>query len=78
MNNSMSSSENVSNQNRLSSLQISILRLFSQDLEEQQTLEIRKMLLDYFDLQLQKELEVVIEEKGYTTEDYYQMLNSKS
>ncbi|MER0442101.1 hypothetical protein [Emticicia sp. W12TSBA100-4] len=74
----MSSSENVSNQNRLSSLQISILRLFSQDLEEQQTLEIRKMLLDYFDLQLQKELEVVIEEKGYTTEDYYQMLNSKS
>ncbi len=74
----MSSSENVSNQNRLNSLQISILRLFSQDLEEQQTLEIRKMLLDYFDLQLQKELEVVIEEKGYTTEDYYQMLNSKS
>ncbi len=74
----MSSSENVSNQNRLSSLQISILRLFSQDLEEKQTLEIRKMLLDYFDLQLQKELEVVIEEKGYTTEDYYQMLNSKS
>ncbi len=74
----MSSSENVSNQNRLNGLQISILRLFSQDLEEQQTLEIRKMLLDYFDLQLQKELEVVIEEKGYTTEDYYQMLNSKS
>ncbi|WP_305951913.1 hypothetical protein [Emticicia oligotrophica] len=74
----MSSSENVSNQSRLNSLQISILRLFSQDLEEQQTLEIRKMLLDYFDLQLQKELEVVIEEKGYTTEDYYQMLNSKS
>lgn len=74
----MLSSENVSNQNRLSRLQISILRLFSQDLEEQQTLEIRKMLLDYFDLQLQKELEVVIEEKGYTTEDYYQMLNSKS
>lgn len=74
----MSSTENISNQNRLNSLQISILRLFSQDLEEQQTLEIRKILLDYFDLQLQKELEVVIEEKGYTTEDYYQMLNSKS
>jgi hypothetical protein len=64
--------------NRLNSLQISILRLFSQNITENQTHEIREMLMDYFDKQLKTELEAVIEQKGYTTDDYHKMLNSKS
>ncbi len=74
----MSSFENVSSSQRLNSLQISLLRLFSQNISDNQTLEIRKLMMDYFDVQLKKELEIVVEQKGYTTEDFHQMLNAKS
>ena len=74
----MSSFENISNSPKLNSLQISLLRLFSQNIPDNQTLEIRKLMMNYFDIQLKAELEKVIEEKDYTEEDYHQMLNSKS
>ena len=74
----MSSIENISNSPRLNSLQISLLRLFSQNISDNQTLEIRKLMMNYFDVQLKAELETVIEEKGYTEDDFRQMLNSKS
>jgi hypothetical protein len=74
----MSSTENISNASRLNNLQISLLRLFSQNISDDQTLEIRKLMMNYFDIQLKAELETVIEEKGYTTDDFRQMLNTKS
>lgn len=74
----MSSFENISNSPKLNSLQISLLRLFSQNIPDDQTLEIRKLMMNYFDVQLKVELEKVVKEKGYTEEDYHQMLNSKS
>ena len=74
----MSNIENISNSPRLNSLQISLLRLFSQNISDDQTLEIRKMMMNYFDVQLKAELEKVVEEKGYTEDDFRQMLNSKS
>lgn len=74
----MSSIENISNSPRLNNLQISLLRLFSQNISDDQTLEIRKLMMNYFDVQLKAELETVIEEKGYTEDDFRQMLNSKS
>jgi hypothetical protein len=74
----MSSIENISNSPRLNSLQISLLRLFSQNISDDQTLEIRKLMMNYFDIQLKAELETVIEEKVYTEDDFRQMLNSKS
>jgi hypothetical protein len=74
----MSNIENISNSPRLNSLQISLLRLFSQNISDDQTLEIRKLMMNYFDVQLKAELEKVIEEKGYTEDDFRQMLNSKS
>jgi hypothetical protein len=55
-------------------LQISLLRLFSQNISDDQTLEIRKLMMNYFDVQLKAELEKVIEEKGYTEDDFRQML----
>ena len=70
----MSSFENISNSPKLNSLQISLLRLFSQNIPDNQTLEIRKLMMNYFDIQLKAELEKVVEEKGYTEEDYHQML----
>ncbi len=74
----MSSFENVSSSPKLNSLQISLLRLFSQNISDNQTLEIRKLMMDYFDAQLKTELETVIEQKGYTTDDFHAMLNAKS
>jgi hypothetical protein len=74
----MSNIENISNSPRLNSLQISLLRLFSQNISDDQTLEIRKLMMNYFDVQLKDELETVTEQKGYTEDDFRQMLNSKS
>jgi hypothetical protein len=74
----MSNIENISNSPRLNSLQISLLRLFSQNISDDQTFEIRKLMMNYFDIQLKAELEKVVEEKGYTEDDFHQMLNSKS
>lgn len=70
--------EGSAHANKLNDLQISLLRLFSQKISDAQTLEIRRLLMDYFDAQLKTELEKVIEQKGFTDEDYRQMLYAKS
>ncbi len=59
---------------KLSDLQISLLRIFEQKLDQEQTLEVRKLLMDYFDRKLQVELEEVSVQKGYTETDYRRML----
>ena len=61
---------------RLSDIQISILRLFDQGINEDETFELRKILLDYFDKKLQSELDKVLEEKQYSDKDYHKMLNN--
>jgi len=61
---------------RLSDIQISMLRLFDQGINEDETFELRKILLDYFDKKLQSELDKVLEEKQYSDEDYHKMLNN--
>lgn len=67
-------SEN-SESTKLNSLQISLLRLFEQKLDQSDTLEVHKMLMDYFDHKLQAELEEVTARKGYTEDDYRKMLS---
>ena len=61
---------------RLSDIQISMLRLFDQGINEDETFELRKILLDYFDKKLQSELDKVLEEKQYSDKDYHKMLNN--
>jgi hypothetical protein len=63
---------------KLNSLQISLLKLFSQDISDDQSMDIRKILLEYFDKELKNELEEITIKKGFTQEDYREMLNSKS
>jgi hypothetical protein len=41
-------------------------------------MDIRKILLEYFDKELKDELEIVTKEKEYTVKDYREMLDSKS
>jgi hypothetical protein len=62
---------------KLNSLQLSLLRLFTH-ISEAQTLEVRKILLEYFDGKLKAELDTVVKEKGYQEEDFRQMLGEKS
>ena len=59
---------------KLTDLQISVLRLFDQGLDQQQTLEVRRLLMNYFSIQLKNEVSRVVEEKGYTEDDFRRML----
>ncbi|WP_373515544.1 hypothetical protein [Persicitalea sp.] len=59
---------------RLNSIQISLLRLFDQNLNQSRTLEVRQLLMDYFDENLKAELDIVTAQRGYTEEDYRKML----
>ena len=59
----VSTSEKFRGNGRLNDMQISILRLFEQGISETDELKVRKMLMDYFDDGLQKELEEVLEKK---------------
>lgn len=63
---------------KLSPLQISLLRLFEHGISEQQTLEVRRMLVAYFSEQLQQEVERVNQERNYSAADIDQMLNDPS
>jgi hypothetical protein len=74
----MSSPSLTPKSKKLNSLQLSLLRLFGQNINENQTLEIRKILMDYFDKQLKSELETVTKEKGYNESDFQKMLSEKS
>lgn len=60
---------------KLNDLQISLLRLFSQKISTQETLEVRQILMNYFDQQLKTELDVVLAEKNYIESDFERMLN---
>ncbi|MEO6288026.1 MAG: hypothetical protein ABIN80_06355 [Dyadobacter sp.] len=59
---------------KLSEIQISLLRLFDQGISESETIEVRKMLMDYFDQGLRNELDEVLSKKKYTDQDYRKML----
>ncbi|WP_046376131.1 hypothetical protein [Spirosoma radiotolerans] len=59
---------------KLTDLQISLLRLFDQGLNQQQTLEIRRLLMNHFSSQLTEEVNRAVEEKGYTEDDFHRML----
>jgi len=59
----------------LSDIQISMLRLFDQGISETDTLKLRRILMDYFDKELQSELEKVLEKKQHSEDDYHKMLS---
>lgn len=52
-----------------------LLRLFSRPMTTSDTEAIRKMLLEYYETLLQKEVDKVMEEKSITREDFDRLLN---
>jgi hypothetical protein len=62
----------------LSPIQVSLLRLFNRPMSDNETEELKKLLLNYYSDRLEQEVTKVIEEKGYSQKDFDNMLNQKS
>ncbi len=62
----------------LNPVQISLLRLFNRPMSENETLEIKKLLVDHYSEILKQEVTKAIEEKGYTQQDLDNLLHADS
>jgi hypothetical protein len=62
----------------LNPLQVSLLRLFNRPMKDEEVLTLKRILVKHYSSQLKNELEQVVEEKGYTQEDFDKMLNEDS
>lgn len=60
----------------LNDVQLNLLKLFSRKMSETEQAEINEMLLKYYDNLLQKEVQRAINQKGYTKEDFENVLNN--
>ena len=63
---------------KLTSLQISLLRLFERGMSDEEILEIRQVLVAHMSKKLLEEVERVNKERGYTAADVEAMLNDPS
>jgi hypothetical protein len=63
---------------RLNEVQISLLRLFEHGMTEEQTQELKRVLVAHYTRQLAQEVEKVSAERGYTATDFEQMLQDPS
>ncbi|WP_375447390.1 hypothetical protein [uncultured Fibrella sp.] len=63
---------------KLNALQVSLLRLFDRGMTDDQLLDLRRVLVDYYATQLRTETEQVSQQKGYTDDDFTAMLNDLS
>ena len=63
---------------RLNTLQISLLRLFSRNISDNEILSLKRILVNHYSAELKTEIEKVVNEKGYTQEDFDEMLNQPS
>ena len=60
----------------LNPIQIMLLKLFNRDMTEQETVEIRNLLMNYLDAKLQRQIAIDIEKKGITQTDLDNILNN--
>ena len=62
----------------LNPLQVSLLRLFNRPMADEETLELKRLLVKHYSAMLKKEVSKVVVEKGYTRQDFEDMLNAES
>lgn len=74
----MNQSASSSPAGRLNEVQISLLRLFDHGLTDEQTRELKRVLVAYYSKQLRQEVEHTSQEHGYTEADFDQMLHDPS
>jgi len=65
-------------QSGLNPLQVSLLRLFSRPMSNEETLKLKRILVQNFATDLKSELEKVVISKDYQKEDFDKMLSSVS
>ena len=63
---------------KLNSFQISLLRLFERGMSDEDTLELRRVIVAHLSQKMLAEVERIDNERGYTAEDYERMLNAPS
>ena len=68
----------VSQHTELNPLQVTLLRLFNRPMSEQETLELKRLLVQHYSELLKAEVTKVVAEKGYTQQDFDNMLNADS
>ena len=61
---------------KLNDVQVSLLQMFNRDMTEQETADVKRLLMRYYDEKLQAEIDRVETEKGYTAAHYDAMLNT--
>ena len=61
----------------LNPIQVSLLRLFNRPMSEEETIALKKLMVDHYSDLLEKEVTKAVSEKGYTQKDFDKMLNSE-
>ena len=61
---------------KLNDVQLMLLKMFNRPLSEQHIIDIRKLLLDYYDKMIFEEVDRVVLEKGITDKDYEEFLDN--
>ena len=62
----------------LNPIQVSLLRLFNRPMSENETITLKKLMVDHYSTLLEKEITNVVIEKAYTQKDFDDMLNVKN
>ena len=63
---------------KLNSIQVSLLRLFERGMSDEDTLELRRVIVAHLSQKMLAEVERIDNERGYTAEDYERLLNAPS
>ncbi|KGE88174.1 MAG: hypothetical protein ACE362_09960 [Phaeodactylibacter xiamenensis] len=61
----------------LNEIQLTLIRLFSREMSSDEMAHIKQLLMDYYENELQKELDEVIADKNLTTADFEERLNQQ-
>jgi hypothetical protein len=67
----------TTNQPPLNEIQLTLLRLFSREMSSDEMTHIKQLLMDYYEKELQKELDVVIADKNLNPADFQERLNQQ-
>ena len=60
---------------KLNEVQISLLRLFSREMSESDTLSLKRVLVQHYNQLLMQEVSEVVQAKGYTQTDFDKLLH---
>ena len=63
---------------KLNAIQVSLLRLFKRGMSDEDTLELRRVIVAHLSQKMLAEVERIDNERGYTAADYERMLNEPS